>query len=77
MIDFFLNAYKNAPLYQIIIEAIVFVFGIASVLYAKKENILVYPTGLLATLLSTFLLWKAGYLGDMMINLIIRVSSGK
>ncbi|WP_313804907.1 nicotinamide riboside transporter PnuC [Flavobacterium sp.] len=75
MIDFFLNAYKNAPLYQIVIEAIVFVFGIASVLYAKKENILVYPTGLLATLLSTFLLWKAGYLGDMMINLYFSIMS--
>jgi nicotinamide riboside transporter PnuC len=49
MIDFFLNAYKNASTTQIVLELIAFVFGILSVQFAKKENVLVYPTGLIAT----------------------------
>jgi nicotinamide mononucleotide transporter len=68
MIEFFLNAYKNASTIQIILEFIAFVFGILSVWFAKKENILVYPTGLIATIITTYLLYIAGYLGDMMIN---------
>jgi nicotinamide mononucleotide transporter len=75
MLDFFIDAYKNAPLWQIILEAIAFVFGILSVWYAKKENILVYPTGLIATIISVYLLWRAGYLGDMMINFYFSIMS--
>ena len=68
MIEFFLNAYKNASTLQIVLEFIAFVFGILSVWFAKKENILVYPTGLIATIITAYLLYIAGYLGDMMIN---------
>jgi nicotinamide mononucleotide transporter len=68
MIEFFLNAYKDASTTQIILEFIAFVFGILSVWFAKKENIWVYPTGLIATIITTYLLYIAGYLGDMMIN---------
>lgn len=68
MIEFFLNAYKEASTTQIVLEFIVFVFGILSVWFAKKENIWVYPTGLIATIISVYLLFLAGYLGDMMIN---------
>lgn len=75
MIDFFLDAYKNAPMWKIVLEFIAFVLGIASVWYAKKENILVYPTGLIATLITTYLLFVAGYLGDMMINAYFSIMS--
>ncbi len=68
MIDFFLNAYKNVSTTQILLEFLAFVFGILSVWFAKKENIWVYPTGLIATIITTYLLWVTGYLGDMMIN---------
>ena len=68
MIEFFLNAYKEVSTAQIVLEFIAFVFGILSVWFAKKENILVYPTGLIATIISVYLLFIAGYLGDMMIN---------
>ncbi|NNK36504.1 MAG: nicotinamide riboside transporter PnuC, partial [Eudoraea sp.] len=44
--DFFLDPYMGRETYLIVLEAIAFIFGIASVVYAKKENILVYPTGL-------------------------------
>ena len=68
MIDFFLNAYKNAPTSQIVLEFIAFVCGILSVWFAKKENVWVYPIGLIATVITTYLLYLAGYLGDMMVN---------
>jgi len=68
MIEFFLNYYKNVSVIQIALEFIAFVFGILSVWFAKKENIWVYPTGLIATIITTYLLYTTGYLGDMMIN---------
>jgi nicotinamide mononucleotide transporter len=75
MIDFFLEPYKNTPLFDIIIELLVFFFGTASVVYAKKENILVFPTGIIATILTVYLLYKAGYFADMTINVYFSVMS--
>lgn len=75
MIEFFLEPYKDTPLRDIIIEIIVFFFGIISVWYAKKENILAYPTGLVATIFTTYLLYKAGYFADMTINAYFTIMS--
>ena len=75
MIEFFLNAYKNASTTQIVLEFIAFVLGILSVWFAKKENIWVYPTGLIATIITAYLLYNAGYLGDMMINAYFAIMS--
>jgi nicotinamide mononucleotide transporter len=75
MFEFFLNNYKNASTLQITLEAIVFVFGILSVWLAKKENILVYPTGLIATIITTYLLYKAQYFGDMTMNFYYSIMS--
>ena len=75
IIDFFLDAYSMVSTTDIVLEAIAFVFGIASVVYAKKENILVYPVGLVATLITVYLLFKAGYFGDMMMNFYYSVMS--
>ena len=75
MIDFFLDSYKNASFFQIMMEFSAFVFGILSVWFAKKENIWVYPTGLIATIITTYLLYIAGYLGDMMINVYFSIMS--
>lgn len=68
MIEFFFGAYKETSWLNIGLESIVFVFGILSVWYAGKENILVYPTGLIATIITVYLLYLAGYLGDMILN---------
>lgn len=73
--DFFLDAYQNTPTNQIVLEAIAFVFGIASVWYAKKENILVYPTGIVCTVITVYLLYVNKYLGDMMMNFYYSVMS--
>ncbi len=73
--DFFLDAYRDAPLFFIVLESIAFVFGIASVVYAKRENILVYPTGLVATVITVYLLYTAEYYGDMMMNFYYSIMS--
>lgn len=68
MLDFFISQYQEASMLQIVLEFLVFVFGIASVVLAKKENIWVYPTGLIATVITTYLLYQAKYFGDMTMN---------
>ncbi|HMQ43125.1 MAG TPA: nicotinamide riboside transporter PnuC [Mariniflexile sp.] len=73
--EFFLKAYHNAPTSQIVLEAIAFVFGILSVWYAKKEDILVYPTGIICTVITVYLLYVNQYFGDMMMNLYYSIMS--
>jgi len=75
MVDFFLDYYKDMSLYHLILEALVFVFGILSVWFAKKENIWVYPTGLIATVITTYLLFVAEYYGDMIVNAYFTIMS--
>ncbi|MCJ7467441.1 MAG: nicotinamide riboside transporter PnuC [Maribacter sp.] len=66
--DFFLDAYRGKETYIIVLEAIVLLFGILSVWFAKKEDILVYPTGIVATIITVYLFFRDGLLGDMMMN---------
>jgi len=73
--DFFIESYRGAPTYQIVLEAIAFVFGILSVWYAKKEDILVYPTGIICTVITVYLLYINQYFGDMMMNLYYSIMS--
>lgn len=75
MLDFFLNSYKDKAVLDIFIEIIVFLFGIMSVIYAKKENILVFPVGLIATVLTVYLLYKVGYFADMTVNIYYSIMS--
>jgi len=75
MLDFFLNAYQETPINQIVLEFIAFVCGLWSVLLAKKENVLLYPIGLIATVITIYLLFLAGYLGDMLINAYFSIMS--
>ena len=73
--DFFLESYRDKDTFIIILEAVILVTGIASVWYAKKENILVYPIGLIATVLSVYLLLKDELFGDMMMNFYFSLMS--
>jgi len=73
--NIFLDAYTNTSTKDIILEVLAFIFGIASVIYAKRENILVYPTGLVATVITVYLLYKAQYFGDMTMNFYYSVMS--
>jgi nicotinamide mononucleotide transporter len=73
--DFFLDPYYEREGHLIVLEAIAFVFGIASVVYAKKRNILVYPTGLIATTITVYLFLHDELMGDMMMNFYYSVMS--
>lgn len=75
MIEFLFEQYKNASTLQITLESTAFVFGIASVICAKKENIWVYPTGLLSTIITVYLLYQAKYFGDMTMNFYYSIMS--
>ena len=75
IIDFFIDAYKEAPTYLIILEAIAFVFGILSVWYAKQANIFVYPTGIICTVITVYILYVSEYFGDMMMNFYYSIMS--
>ncbi len=73
--DFFFESYQNREVHLIVLEAIAFFFGIASVIYAKKENILVYPTGLVATVITVYIFFIDELLGDMMMNFYYSIMS--
>jgi nicotinamide mononucleotide transporter len=68
MIEYLFHQYKNYPIFEIYLEITAVIFGLLSVLYAKKDNILVFPTGIISTSIYVYLLWKWSLLGDMMIN---------
>jgi nicotinamide mononucleotide transporter len=68
MIDYFFSQYSEYPTLDIVLEIVAVIFGLLSVWYAKKDNILVFPTGLVSTSIFVYLLWKWTLWGDMMIN---------
>jgi nicotinamide mononucleotide transporter len=50
------------------LEGIAVLFGLLSVWFAKKENILVYPTGIISVLIYVYICFFAGLYADMGIN---------
>lgn len=58
-----------------ILEFIAVITGIASVWYSKKENILVYPVGLVNTIIYIYLSFKYHLLGEATVNLYYTVMS--
>jgi nicotinamide mononucleotide transporter len=75
MIEFLFEQYKSYPTYEIVLEITAITFGLLSVWFAKKNNIWVFPTGIINTAIYTYLLWKWSLLGDMMINFYYVVMS--
>ena len=75
LIDFFCAPYANATAIQITLEIVAVFFGIASVLYAKKENIWVFPTGIISTVLYVYIGYQFTLYGDMIINLYYTLMS--
>jgi len=57
------------------IEAIAVISGIVSVWYSRKENILVFPTGLLNTTIYIYLSLKGHLLGEASVNLYYTIMS--
>ena len=57
------------------IEAIAVISGIVSVWYSRKENILVFPTGLLNTTIYIYLSLQGHLLGEASVNLYYTIMS--
>ncbi len=66
--DWLFSQYDGVPTHIIVLEIISVVFSLLSVWYSKRENILVYPTGLIATGIYVYILLVYSLLGDMLIN---------
>ncbi|MFK7050690.1 nicotinamide riboside transporter PnuC [Flavobacterium columnare] len=75
MLNQILIQYQNVPYWQIGLETIAFIFGILSVWFAKKENYLVFPTGIIATSITVYIMYKAQYMADMSINIYYTLMS--
>lgn len=75
MIEFLFAQYKDYPYYLIALELVAVVFGVISVLFARKNNILVYPTGLVSTILYVYILYEFQLYGDLIINFYYTIMS--
>lgn len=58
-----------------VLEIIAVIFGIASVWFSKKVNILVYPTGIVSVLIYVYICFFAKLYADMGINFVYFVMS--
>ena len=66
--DFLFSQYSSySPLF-IYLELFAVIMNITSVVYAKQNNILVYPTGLIGTGIFVYILLNFSLLGDTIIN---------
>jgi nicotinamide mononucleotide transporter len=75
MLDLLFAQYKGYSFFFIILEITAVVFGIISVLFARKNNILVYPTGLISTLIFIYILYNFKLYGEFIINIYYSVMS--
>lgn len=66
--DWIFSQYQGVPTHIVVLELISVVFALLSVWYSKRENILVYPTGIVGTGIAAYILLFYGLLGDMLIN---------
>jgi nicotinamide mononucleotide transporter len=74
MNDFFIAVYNG--LFQTTwLEALAVIMGIVSVWYSRKENILVFPTGIINTTLYIYLSYKGHLLGEASVNLYYTIMS--
>jgi nicotinamide mononucleotide transporter len=58
-----------------LLEYLAVFFGIASVWYSRKENILVYPVGLVNTIIYVYISVKGSLLGEASVNFYYTVMS--
>ena len=75
IIDFFLEPYRTASTIHIVLEFVAAFFGVLSVWFAKRENIWVYPTGIISTAIYVYLLSQWNLYGDLIINIYYTLMS--
>jgi nicotinamide mononucleotide transporter len=69
------NSFVQGLLQTSWLEAIAVVAGIASVIYSRKENILVYPVGLINTIIYIYISIKGQLFGEATVNLYYTIMS--
>lgn len=74
-INFFLQPYQTASTFNVVLEFVAALFGVISVFYARKENILVFPTGIVSTAIYVYLLSQWALYGDLIINVYYTLMS--
>jgi nicotinamide mononucleotide transporter len=75
IIDFFLEPYRAATTLDISLEILAVIFGVASVWFAKKESIWVYPTGIISTAIYVYICYHYTLYGDLIINIYYTLMS--
>ena len=75
IIDFFLEPYRTATTLDISLEILAVIFGVASVWFAKKESIWVYPTGIISTAIYVYICYHYTLYGDLIINIYYTLMS--
>jgi nicotinamide mononucleotide transporter len=75
MIEYLFSQYAGYSNFNITLEIVAVIFGLLSVWFAKKDNIWVFPTGLISTSIYAYLLWQWSLLGDSMINVYYFIMS--
>lgn len=75
MLEIIFSQYKEYSNIDIALEITTIIFAIISVYFAKKNNVLLYPTGIINTAIYVYLLWKWNLLGDMIINFYLCIMS--
>ena len=68
IIEFLFGQYSEYTLTHTLLELFAVTMNIFSVIYAKRNSILVYPTGLIGTGIFVYILYNFSLLGDMIIN---------
>jgi len=75
IIDFLFQQYSDYSLTHTLLELFAVFMNILSVIYAKRNSVLLYPTGLIGTGIFVYLLFNFSLLGDMIINFYFVIMS--
>jgi nicotinamide mononucleotide transporter len=73
--DQIIRQFIDGMLQTSFLEYVAVFFGIASVWYSKKEDILVYPVGLVSTIIYTYLSINGHLFGEASVNLFYTIMS--
>lgn len=66
--NFLFSQYKDYSALHIVLEVAASLFGALSVVYSARNSILVYPTGIVSTVIFTYMFYTWDLYGDMIIN---------
>lgn len=73
--EFLFGQYSEYDTLDIVLELVASVFGLLSVIFSMRNNIWVFPTGIISTAIFVYILLKWGLLGDTMINVYYFIMS--